>query len=280
MNLQKPPMNDPAFRKAVAYSINVQQIVEQDYGNIVQAAGPTGLLPVWDQYVDQDVVSELGFSYNPDEARAILAAAGYVDTNGDGFVEAPDGSAIEVLINNPDGWTDWMEANRIIVNGLQAVGVKAQSNFPDYGGYIDQRNSGTFDMMIANDEQISNTPWTYYDWMFKNPLADIATIQDGNYGRYDNQEAFDLVDQLDQTPIEDLDGMRGVISQLQRIQLNDMPVIPMWYNGLWAQYSNAVWTNWPAAEGGNHYLPATWRGYWNLTGILMLSELQPAETGQ
>jgi peptide/nickel transport system substrate-binding protein len=280
LNLTKAPMDDPAFRRAVAYSINTQQIVEQDYGNIVQAANPTGLLPIWDQYVDQAVVDELGFAYNPDEARAILAEAGYVDTDGDGFVEGLDGSKIELLVNNPDGWTDWMEANRIIVTGLQAVGINAASNFPDYGGYIDQRNSGTFDMMIANDAQMSNTPWTYYNWMYQNPIADIATLQNGNYGRYDNPKAFDLVDQLDQTPIEDLEGMRAIMSELQSIQLTDMPLIPMWYNGLWAQYSNAVWTNWPSAEGDNHYLPATWRGYWNMTGILMLSEIQPAETGQ
>jgi hypothetical protein len=45
---------------------------------------------------------------------------------------------------------------------------------------------------------------------------------------------------------------------------------------MWAQYSNAVWTNWPsAADDASHYLPASWRGYWNLSGIQMLMELQP-----
>jgi peptide/nickel transport system substrate-binding protein len=277
MNLQKTPMNDPAFRRAVAFSINVQQIVETDYGNIVQAANPTGLLPIWDQYVDQTAVQELGFRYDPDVAKHTLADAGYKDIDGDGFVEAPDGSTIALKINNPDGWTDWMEANRIIVNGLQAVGINAQSNFPDYGGYIDQRNQGAFDMMIANDAQMSNTPWTYYNWMYQHPLADIATLQNGNYGRYDNEEAFALVDQLDQTKVDDIEGMKAVMSKLQRIQLTDMPLIPMWYNGAWAQYSNAVWTNWPAAEGANHYLPVTWRGYWNMTAILMLCDVELAE---
>jgi peptide/nickel transport system substrate-binding protein len=276
MNLQKKPMDDPAFRRAVAFAINVQQIVETDYGNIVQAANPTGLLPIWDQYADQEVVQELGFRYDPEMAKLILADAGYKDSNGDGFVETPDGAKIELKINNPDGWTDWMEANRIIVNGLQAVGINAQSNFPDYGGYIDQRNQGAFDMMIANDAQMSNTPWTYYNWMYQHPLEDIATLQNGNYGRYDNEEAFALVDQLDQTKVDDIVGMKAVMSKLQRIQLTDMPLIPMWYNGAWAQYSNAVWTNWPsAAEGANHHLPVTWRGYWNMTAILMLCDVEP-----
>lgn len=280
MNLTKKPMDDPKFRRAVAYAINTQQIVEQDYGNIVQAANPTGLLPIWDQYVDQTVVKELGFSYDPAKAKQLLAEAGYKDANGDKFLEAPDGSKIELKVNNPAGWTDWMEANKIIVKGLQDVGINATSNFPDYGGYIDQRNQGTFDMMIANDAQMSNTPWTYYNWILQHPLKDIATLQNGNYGRYDNQEAFDLVAQLDQTKVDDLEGMKAVISKLQKIQLTDTPLIPMWYNGAWAQYSNAVWTNWPASDDkSNHYLPVTWRGYWNMTGILMLCniKLTPAQ---
>jgi peptide/nickel transport system substrate-binding protein len=202
------------------------------------------------------VVDELGFSYDPDQARSILANAGYVDVDGDGFVEMPDGSPIALKIIVPFGWTDWMESIRVVANGAQAVGINLEPDFPDYPAYLDAKLNGTFEMMLNN--------------------ADVATIQDGNYGRYDNQEAFDLVDQLDQVPVEDIDGMREVMSDLQRIYFTDMPLIPLWYNPLWAQYSNAVWSNWPSAEeGANHYLPASWRGYWNLSAIQMLCDLEP-----
>jgi peptide/nickel transport system substrate-binding protein len=278
MNLTKKPMDDPAFRQAVAFAIDMDQIASVVYGGMVMKANPTGLLPIWDEYIDQTVVNELGFSYDPAKAKQLLTDAGYTDIDGDGFVEAPDGSKIELNIDNPNGWTDWMESNRVIVNGLQAVGINAQTNFPEYGAYLDARNQGTFDMMINNDAQISNTPWTYYNWIYQNPLADIATIQNGNYGRYDNREAFALVDQLDQTPIDDLDGMKEVISELQRIQLTDMPLIPLWYNGMWSQVNTTYWTNWPSSvEGANHWLPVSWRGYWNMTAIRMLTDLEPVE---
>jgi peptide/nickel transport system substrate-binding protein len=279
LNLTKPPMDDPAFRQAMAYAIDVDQIVNVVYAGMVLPANPTGLLPNWDKYIDQDVVDELGFSYDPDKAVQLLADAGYEDTNGDGFVEAPDGSEIALKVNNPAGWTDWEESNRVIVNGLEAIGIKAESNFIDYGEYVSQRNEGTFDTMIANDAQIANTPWRYYLWMGRNPIKDIATMQDGNYGRYDNQEVFDLTNQLDQTPVDDVEGMKAIMSQLQRIYLTDMPLIPLWYNGAWAQYSNDYWTNWPSSEeGSNHYFPVSWRGYWNMTTILMLCDLEPAAT--
>jgi peptide/nickel transport system substrate-binding protein len=276
MNTTKPPMDDPAFRRAMAFAIDVDKIVNVVYGNIVQKANPTGLLPIWDQYIDQAVVDELGFTYDPDQANAILDEAGYLDVNGDGFREMPDGSAIELKIIVPNGWTDWMESIRVIAESAQAVGINLTPDFPDYSALVDARNSGNFDMVINNDRQVSNTPWTYYDYIFRLPIQDAQTTT--NFGRYENPEAWELVQQLDQTPVDDLDGMRAIMSQLQRIHLTDLPIIPLWYNGMWSQYSNAVWTNWPSAEeGANHYLPATWNGYWNMTAILMLTELEPAQ---
>jgi peptide/nickel transport system substrate-binding protein len=277
LNLQKKPMDDPAFRRAMAFAINVNDIVETDYGNIVKAANPTGLLPIWDKYIDQAVVKELGFSYDPEKAKKTLADAGYKDIDGDGFVEAPDASKIVLKVIVPSGWTDWMEAIKIVAKSAQAAGINVQPDYPDYPGYLDARLNGTFDMCIDNQPQMSNTPWTYYRWMFYNPLKDIASSQGGNYGRYNNQKAFDLVTQLDKTPVDDVKGMQAITSQLQRIQLTDVPLIPLWYNGAWAQYSNAVWTNWPSSgDKDNHYLPVTWRGYWNLSAIQMLTSLKPA----
>lgn len=274
MNLTKKPMDDPAFRRAVAFAIDTDQIVNVVYGGMVVKSNPTGLLPNWDKYIDQDVINEHGFSYNTEEAKKILADAGYKDVDGDGFVEAPDGSKIELKINNPNGWTDWMESNRVISNGLQAAGINAQPNFPDFPEYLSQRNDGTFDMMINNDAQIANTPWRYYLWMARHPVADVATIQDGNYGRYDNQVVFDLVDQLDQVALDDYDSMVTILSQLQEIFLVDMPLVPLWYNGMWSQVNNSVWTNWPSsADGAPHWTPSTWRGYWNMTAIRMLTDL-------
>jgi peptide/nickel transport system substrate-binding protein len=277
LNLTKPPMDDPAFRRAVAFAIDVDKIVERVYGSIVKKASPTGLLPNWDKYIDQAVVDELGFSYDPNEAKAILAAAGYEDVDGDGFVEAPDGSKIELSIIVPNGWTDWMESIRVIAEGAQAVGINLTPDFPDYGALVDARSSGNFDMLINNDKQVSNTPWTYYDYMFRLPILESQTTT--NFGRYENQEAWDLVQELDRTAADDVEGMKAITSQLQEIHLTDLPIIPLWYNGMWAQWSNAVWTNWPgSADDANHYLPATWNQYWDMTAILMLTELQPAAT--
>ena len=276
MNLTKAPMDDPEFRKALAYAIKVEDIVTKDYGNIVLPANSSGLLPIWEKFIDQDVVDELGFSYDPEEAKSILAAAGYKDVDGDGFVEAPDGSTIALEIGVPNGWSDWMVAIQIISQNLQDVGINVEPVYPDYSALIADLYSGNFDMVINNDQQMSNTVWTYYHFIFYHPIKEQMISGTGNYGRYENQEAFDLVDELDATPIDDVEGMQTIISELQRIQLTDMPIIPLWYNGAWAQTISTYWTNWPSsAEGAPKYVPATWNGYWNMGAVLMLSELEP-----
>ncbi len=276
INLQEKPLSDVKFRQALAYAINVSDIVTRDYGNMVQAANPTGLLPVWDKYVDQNVVKQMGISYDPAKAKQLLAAAGY-KAGSDGFVTNPDGSPIALKIIVPNGWSDWMAAIQIISKNAQDVGINLQPDYPDYNGYLDARLNGKFDLAIDNQVQVSNTPWSYYHFIFYDKLADIATTQGGNYGRYDNKAAFDLVTQLDKTPTDDLAAMQKITSQLQTIQLTDLPVIPLWYNGAWAQFSTTNWTNWPgAADNQNHYFPVTWNGYWNMTSILMLTQLKPA----
>jgi peptide/nickel transport system substrate-binding protein len=270
-NDTKPPLDDPAFRKALATSIDVDTIVNTVYGQIVKATDATGLLPPWEQYVDQSVVDSLGFSYDPEAARQMLAAAGYTDTDGDGMVENKDGSAIDLKIIVPNGWTDWMESIKVISESAKAVGINVNTEFPDYGARTEALQNGNFDLAIANDQQLSNTPWTYYNWIFRQPIAEVQNA--GNFGRYENAEAWDLVQQLDQTPVEDVAAMQAITSQLQTIQLTDVPLIPLWFNGLWSQASNGVWTNWPA-DGASEYLPTTWRGYWQMGGLRMLDALE------
>ncbi len=276
LNTTKKPMDDPAFRKALAFAINTPDIVNVAYANLVKAANPTGLLPSLEKYVDQDVVARLGFSYDPAKAKKILADAGYKDVNGDGFVEAPDGSAIALKVTCPFGWTDWMEAIRIIATSAQAAGINIQDETPDYGAWNTALTTGTFDMTLNNWAGMSNTPWTLYNLLFRHPIVEV--MGSGNFGRYDNQQIFDLVDQLAATPSSDEAGMKAICSKIQELMLTEMPVIPLWYNGLWAQYSNLVWTNWPteAADTPNT-LPSTWSGYWQMGGLLTLTTLKPVE---
>ena len=60
--------------------------------------------------------------------------------------------------------------------------------------------------------------------------------------------------------------------------LEDLPAIPLWYNGMWSQYNTSVWTNFPAAGTKAQFTPTVWNGYLNMTGIDALASLRLKKT--
>ena len=239
-NTTHKPLNDKAFRRALATSININQIVTADYGNIVAKANPTGLLPTWSKWIDQAQAKKLGFTYSIARAKALLAGAGYRDSNGDGFVENKDGSNINLRIIVPNGWSDWMTAIQIIADSAKDAGIKITPAYPDYNGLVDERNSGKFDLVINNDKQIGNTPYTYYDYLFHLPIADQQTF--ANFSRFTEAGAapWALTLKLNKMPTANVAKAKKIHSQIQKYILEDLPAIPLWYNGMWAQYNTSV----------------------------------------
>jgi peptide/nickel transport system substrate-binding protein len=274
LNTTIKPMDDPKFRRALAFAIDVPGIVNTAYAGLVAPANPTGLLPTLDNYVDKDVVAKLGYTFDTEKAKQMLAAAGYKDTDGDGFVEAPDGSKIELEVTCPSGWSDWMAAIDIIATSAQAAGINVKAATPDYGAWNTALQGGTFNMTLNNWAAMSNTPWTLYNLLFNHPIRE--QMQAGNFGRYDNQKMFDLVDALAKVPSDDEAGMKAATSKIQEIMLTDLPMIPLWYNGLWAQWNDSAWSNWPNADAAApKTLPTSWSGYWQLGGLQTLIGLKP-----
>jgi peptide/nickel transport system substrate-binding protein len=274
-NTTKKPLNDVAFRRALAESINIDRIVTADYGNIVSKANPTGLLPTWAKWIDQAQAKRLGFTYSISRAKARLAAAGYRDTDGDGFVENKDGSKINLRLIVPNGWSDWMTAIQIIADSTKDAGIKITPAYPDYNGLVDERNSGKFDLVINNDKQLGNTPYTYYDYLFRLPLADQQTVS--NFTRFTEAGArpWALTIKLNKTKSTNVAAARAIHSQIQKVILEQLPAIPLWYNGMWAQWNTRYWTNFSSASGdGLQTTPSTWNGYLNMTGIEALARLK------
>ncbi|WP_255949769.1 ABC transporter substrate-binding protein [Streptomyces odontomachi] len=275
-NTTKKPMDDPAFRKALAQSVDVGKIVKGVYGQIVKAANPTGLLPQWDKFIDKGLVSEEGSTFDTAKAKQALSAAGYKDGDGDGFVENKDGSKISLKLEVPSGWTDWMEASKVIASSAKAAGIKITASFPDQNALQQERGKGNFDLILDNQRQLSNTPWTYYQYIFQQPIQ--KTQNTVNFGRYQNDKAWDLVQQLGGIKTSDTAAMQKVISKIQDIQLKEEPIIPLWYNGLWAQSYTGAWTNWPSDKAGApHTAPAMWRNWLEMGGFDTLTTLKPAK---
>jgi peptide/nickel transport system substrate-binding protein len=273
-NTTKKPLDDAQFRKALANSINMGQIIDKAYQGLVDPASPTGLLPIWNKWIDKKVVAQNGFSYRPALAKSMLAAAGYKDTNGDGYVENKDGSKIDLSIIVPNGWSDWMTAIQVIADSAKQVGIKITPSYPEYATLTDDRGHGRYDLLLGNDRQMSNTPWTYYQYIYNLPIADNQTTM--NYQRFTDQTAFNLTQQLNRTPSTNTKAYQTILTSLQKRFLQTLPAIPLWYNGMWSMVNTQNWTGWPSATG-NQFTPSSWRNYWQMTSIDMLTHLRPTK---
>src|SRR3954452_11750270 len=273
-NTTKKPLNDVNFRRALAMSINVDRIVSDDYGHIGAKADPTGLLPVWNKYIDHAQAKKLGFKYNVAGAKALLAKSGY-KAGSDGFVRNKDGSSINLSLIVPNGWSDWMTAIQIIADSAKAAGIKITPSYPDYNTLVSQRSAGKYDLVINNDKQVSNSPTTFYDYLFRLPVQDQQI--NANYSRFTQAGAKPWAMTLRVSDVKptDLETQKPVNRHIQKYILTDLPAIPLWYNGMWAQYDLKYWKNFPTQAGG-HYTPSTWNGYFNMTGIDAIAHIKAA----
>jgi len=273
-NTTHAPLDDPVFRRALAESINVNQVVTQDYQNLVLPANPTGLLPTWNKYVDSAAVKADGFSYDPSGAAALLTKAGY-KKDSSGMFENKDGSKIDLDLSVPQGWSDWEAARDMIVSSAKAAGIRITAKVKDFNTWQSDRNTGNFDLVIDNNYQISDNPWTYWNGIYHLPVISSGTGQTfANFERYSNSTAWSLVQKLDKTPPTNTAAIKTINTQLQTIEMQDMPMIPLWYNGVWAQFTSKYWTNWPASGTSRQYFPAMWRGYLQMTGLDMITHLK------
>ena len=274
-NTTHQPLNDPVFRTALAMAINVNQIVTQDYGNLVLPASPSGLLPTWKKFIDTAAVKKYGFSYSTAKAVAMLTAAGY-KKDSSGFFENKDGSKIDLDLSVPQGWSDWETARDMIISSAKAAGIRVTAKVKDYNTWRSDRNTGAFDLVVDNNYQISDNPWTYWNGIYHLPILTTGTGQTNfNFERYSNPTAWALVQKLDATPLQNTAAIKEINSKLQTILMTQMPLIPLWYNGQWAQFVSKYWTNWPSSTTTRQYTPVMWNGYLQMTGIDVITHLAP-----
>ena len=134
---------DVNFRRAYSMAINRQEIGELYYSGLLEPAGVV-FSPSSPYYTEDD--AQLWAQYDPDGANALLDEAGYADTDGDGFREAPDGSPVELVIDvgQHDLYTPIVEL--MTTDYLPATGIKAIMNVKDQTTIRDLYLAGEFEI--------------------------------------------------------------------------------------------------------------------------------------
>ena len=90
-----------------------------------------------------------------------------------------------------------MTAIQMIADSAKDAGIRITLAYPDFNALVEERNTGKFELVINNEVQLSNSPYVYYDYLFRQPIAETQTTR--NFQRYQNQRAWTLTTQLNKT---------------------------------------------------------------------------------
>lgn len=253
-NLTKKPFDDVNFRQGLSLALNRKKIADNAEEGYVDAAGVSGLLlPNMNKWLDPSLPN--GGAVDQDTAGALkyFKAAGYSQTGG----KLVDGSGkqLSVTLTTPNGWTDWLRGAQELQRQLQAVGIAVQLNQPQPAAYQQLLQNGSFELIMGS---FGGTGLVFNDFnslMSSTFYTPVGTGTQANYERYRSDKADALLQQLKTSVSED--DQKKAAYGLEQLMASDLPVIPMFYGGLWGLFNSSRFTGWPDKD--NPYAtPATW----------------------
>jgi peptide/nickel transport system substrate-binding protein len=213
-----PLLKDKNIRQAIELALNKQKIVDMAYNG--QGTIGTTLINPGDYYHYEPVAAEMR-SYNVEKAKALLASAGYKDTNGDGVLESPDGKPLEFhFISIADKLSE-VKAGQMIATDCAAVGIKIDTETMDSGALQDKINAGNYDMFI-------------WGWGADiDPTAILGIITTDQIGA--NNEPHWSNTQYDKLFVAQQGEMdqakrKSLVQQMQQIEYDDAPYLILVYD--------------------------------------------------
>jgi oligopeptide transport system substrate-binding protein len=204
INTTRKPFDNPKVRRALNLAIDRQLIVDRVVqGGQVPASGfvPAGFT----EYPTAKAVS-----FNPAEAKRLLAEAGY--PGGKGFPKK------EILINTN-------EAHRKIAEAIQAMwkqhlGIDVGIYNQEWKVYLDSQSKLDYDLSRAG--------WIA-DYAHPMTFVEIFTTGNGNNDTGWSSPQYDSLVRQSQTAASEEQRM-ALMSQAEAILMNDLPIIPIyWY---------------------------------------------------
>ena len=97
-------------------------------------------------------IEEIDYTFDPEKSKALLAEAGYEDTDGDGIVEK-DGQPLELtLLTRPMNL--WTNTAQVVQNQLLDVGITLNIEQLDAGTQIGRMIGGDFDIGVLSKSSL------------------------------------------------------------------------------------------------------------------------------
>ncbi len=273
------PYSLVAFRKAVSLAIDrnsVWKLGEYGYETPADALGlsgsvaGTGLYRSWVTDKSVKAQAKAMAKYDPAAAKTMLTNAGFTYKGSDLY--DPKGARVKLDIHVISGWSDWVASNQIITKNLQAIGIDSNVRLePDWGGWAPNAMSTKNPTLLWQVASRGSLYGYFYANLSQN--AYIPTGQDGtptgNWEHFSNAKATTLLNQWKATL--DVKKQHSIATQLSKIWLQQLPVIPVMIGARWSTYSTKYFHGFPTAK--NFYADPIFTTYPD--DILLFTRISP-----
>lgn len=238
-----PLLKDKTIRQALSDALDRNQLVQlalAGHGKPGNSIIPAGLTDWhWEPPADQLMDAK------PDKAKALLDAAGYIDRNGDGVRESPNGKPLEFRLIAIESTSVDVRAAQLFRDDAAAVGIKLDLTTLDentLGSTVYNKDTPDWDIFVWGWDSGVPDP----DYMLGVPLC--SQIGGNNDVFYCDQSYDALYDQ--QATTVDPVARKVITDQMQQKYYQDAAYLVMWYQDKLQAYRTDTWAGWTQLPGG------------------------------
>lgn len=211
LNNSKPPFDDVRVRQAFNYAINKDQIIAVAAGGqaIPQYSPISESVPgYWEGS------EEIGYKFDLEKAKALLAEAGYADSDGDGILEK-DGTPFTLtmlLMSN------YATLGQVLQDQYRQLGVQVELQQGDFGTLFGAAVTGEYQIAIG-----------FYD--YDEPDVMFIFYHSGSLGALNvsqvNDPALDEILTSTRTTV-DLAARQEAVTEAQRYIIEQAITVPLY----------------------------------------------------
>ncbi|MBY6197041.1 ABC transporter substrate-binding protein [Vibrio hangzhouensis] len=241
---KKEALTNVDFRRAFSMALDRQTIIDiAFYGGGTVNDFASGLGYAFSTWSDENTHNKYkGYnSYDVEGAKALLNKAGFKDVNGDGFVDTPSGKSFELLIQSPNGWTDFNNTVQLAVEQLAEAGIKAKARTPDFSVYNQAMLEGNYDVAYTNYFHGAD-PYTYWNSGYNSALQSGEGMPRFAMHFYKNAELDKLLNSFYKTANKD--EQLEIAHGIQKIIAQDQVTIPVMSGAYMYQYNTSRFAGW------------------------------------
>jgi peptide/nickel transport system substrate-binding protein len=190
-----PPFTDVRVRRAISHAIDRQALVEAVWGRGAPTAAVSRGLVEWSLPIDQLGAGAKYYQYDPQEARRLLAEAGF-----------SKGFKTQLTVTSGLG-RDLVDDAQLVQRFLKDVGIDAELKIQEYGAYVATTVQGKFEGLARSPMGVV---WEPDGRLYRAYASDSSR----NVGHVDDATLTAMLKQQRRT--KDLAARKQLIFDIQR----------------------------------------------------------------